>query len=124
MIVTDKGEVEPLIYCHAGCSFIELKTELANRGLWPKVNHTPGEKREIKRKIENKAWESAKIWLLVYECTPKNELRDQDIEKFKQLSERHKYKIWATKVRNDLTKKYSLSIAQDRVLKKAMEILK
>lgn len=123
MIVTDADRPEPLIYCHAGCSFIDLKTELDNRGLWPKSNHTPGEKREIRRKIENKAWESAKIWLLIYECTPKNELRDQDRKKYKQLSERFKYKVWAWDVVHSMSKFKTLSIKQQHVLNKARRIL-
>ena len=127
MIVTDKNDIEPLIYCYAGCSFIDLKNELLARGLWPKKKHTARENREIRQKIERKAWEKAKYWILFYEHGYDSKHRDCDHKKYAELTKKYKYQIWATKTVISVLKTFrrdgEISAKQFAAVMKAADIL-
>lgn len=123
LIVTDKNDTEPLIHCQAGCSFIDIKTELLARDLWPKKEHTTEERKIIQRRIDAKDWLKSKIWLMAYQGN-KDLRNDEDRAKCKKLLGKYKYKIWATKVIKELDKRYKLSEKQEAVYNKAKDILK
>lgn len=36
--IKDGHDGRPLIYCHAGCAFEDIVSELKSRGLWPKMD--------------------------------------------------------------------------------------
>lgn len=89
MVVTDKGETEPLIHCFAGCSFIDLKNELDSRGLWPKKEYTAKERYEFNREVERKTREKNRIWMAAYEGSADIRTKNDDI-KYKRLKGKYK----------------------------------
>lgn len=48
--VKDGYKGYPLVYCHGGCSFVEITDRLKNMGLWPESRFTTLQKRQYARK--------------------------------------------------------------------------
>jgi len=50
LAITDGDYGTPLVYCHAGCDFIDISRELRSRGLWPEMSHEQANTYRHKRK--------------------------------------------------------------------------
>jgi hypothetical protein len=75
-----------LVYCHAGCQFIDIAAELRRRGLWP--DSTPEQQADWSRKQAIANAEAAKDYLTVAEPA---------LERGEKLTRRERRKLFVAR---------------------------
>jgi len=65
LAIADGQDGRPLVYCHAGCAFEDISSELRSRGLWPEMNQRQIRqfKQQKKSRVTNAQMDYARIFV-------------------------------------------------------------